>query len=210
MKKLFVLCMLALAACGKSEEKKEPAAEKKEPVKKEPKADEPTAPEASDADYVRVRASHHNPKPADPVIYEIPSFRVVAASFADPANLEGATADLELDLTTAASDKPNRDSEIKGPDYLDVEKQPTATIHIDNVKKSGDQTYTADATVKVAGEEKKLSVSFEVLSSSADSIRVKGSHTFPRLDFGIGAPVGEDSVAADLTIELQLTLKKTT
>jgi hypothetical protein len=220
MKKLFVMLSLALAlplaGCSKKEEpKKDPApTAKKEPaptpeVKKEP-TPEPAPPETdADDDYVKVIASHADPKPTDPDVFQIPAFKVVKADF-DPAKVEGGTADLELDLTSLVSNSERRDGEIKGPGYLDVEKFSVAEIHLDNVKKTAENQYTADATVKAHGAEKKLPVAFEVLDTTADSIRIKGTHTFKRFDFAIGAPEGqEDSVGSDITIELQLTLKKT-
>jgi polyisoprenoid-binding protein YceI len=85
------------------------------------------------------------------------------------------------------------------------------TIDVVNVKKKDDTHYTADAKVKLRGVEKKYPVTFEVVEAKDDWIRVKGEHKFPRLDFKVGkAKTGPDeSVAQDLTVKLQLTLKKT-
>jgi hypothetical protein len=213
MKKLLLIALIVASGCSKKEEPKKeaPAPEvKKEEPKPEPKP-EPTPEPAKDpaADYIKVSANHSKPKPTDPDVFEIPSFKVVKAAFTDPANLEGATADLELDLNSLVSNSARRDSDIKSDSYLDVAKFATVTIHIDNVKKTGDKSYTADATINAHGVEKKLAVAFDVLDSTADTVRIKGTHTFQRLDFSIGVPVDQgDSVSPDITIEMQLTLKK--
>ena len=87
------------------------------------------------------------------------------------------------------------------------------------MKKKDDKTYTADAKVKFHGVEKKYPVTFEVVEAKDDWIRIKAEHKFPRLDFKVGkVPNTEtdmkkmdpkkDGVAGDLTIKVQLTLKK--
>jgi polyisoprenoid-binding protein YceI len=63
----------------------------------------------------------------------------------------------------------------------------------------------------VHGQTKTYPVTFDVLETKDDSIRIKGEHTFPRLDFGVGtdpAQNPDESVAPDVTIEMVLTLKK--
>ena len=49
-----------------------------------------------------------------------------------------------------------------------------------------------------------------VVEKMADSIRVKGTHEFSRLDFGVGKePDGtNEKVAKNVKVEMQLTLKK--
>ena len=92
---------------------------------------------------------------------------------------------------------------------FDVAKLATATVTIDNVKlKSGD-TYSADATVAAHGITKTYPVTFDVLERMNDRIVIKGEHTFPRLDFGVGtdpAQNSDESVGTDVTIEMRLTL----
>jgi len=220
MKKL-VLVLALVAACKSSDSKPEakpaPATSQAQPDQPKPEVGpngprkQPQAAPAPDfdaaGDWVKVTASHAKPKPTDPDVFSIPKFQVLKADF-DPAKVEGGTADLALDVSSLVSNNPRRDEDIKGPDYLDVDKFTTITIHVDNVKKTGDNHYTADANVDAHGLKQKMPVEFDVVKSTADSIQIHGTHTFKRLDFGIGAPEGQDSVGADVTIEMQLTLKK--
>ncbi len=183
-------------------------AAKPEPEPKPEPKPEP-APVDDGADYVRVLAKHAVPKPGDPATINITKFRVVKADF-DPATVEGGTAELELDLSSLASDSAKRDKHLRSADYLDVDTFMTATIAVGNVKKTGDKTFSADATVKAHGLEKVLPVTFEVLEATATGIKVHASHTFQRHDFAIGAAKGEEDSAADeITLELRLTLSKT-
>ncbi|HTJ43568.1 MAG TPA: YceI family protein [Kofleriaceae bacterium] len=194
---LFVSA-LALSACGK-------------------KSDAPAAGSGSasssaaadpKADFVHV-LGHHNPgKPTDPVVIDLPKFEVTKAAF-DPANPEGGTAQLTLDLASLSSNSPKRDKHLSSPDYLDVAKFATVTIDVDNVKKQSGSTYTADANISIHGVQKKLPVTFDVVETLPDGVRIHAKQAWKRSDFSIGAPEGGDETTADAQeIELQLTLHK--
>jgi polyisoprenoid-binding protein YceI len=166
------------------------------------------------ADWITVQANHFEKKDTDPVAVKFEKFKVVKANF-DPKKIEGGTAQLEIDLTSLKTGDAKRDEHVNTPDYLDTAKFATATVDISNVKKKDDKTYTADAKVKVHGVEKKLPVTFEVVEAKDDWIRVKGEASIKRLDFKVGKKPGpdhkkgDDGVADDMTVKLQLTLKKT-
>jgi len=164
-----------------------------------------TAPTADTADKLEIMAEHVDPaKPNVTVTFT--GIKVVKATF-DPEKIEGGTAELEVDISTLASGVDKRDTHLKSPDYLDLGKFPKVTIKVDNVKKSGD-AYTADATVKAHGVEKKLPVTFTVADKTADSIRINGEAKFSRLDFTVGKPETEDGAKAAMTAKLQVTLHK--
>ena len=190
MKSAFVLIVVAACGSKSSDPSAAPAKASGDPA----------------TDYIHV-LGHHNPgKATDPVVIDIPKFAVVKASF-DPKKIEGGTAELTLDLSSLASGSQKRDKHLSSPDYLDVAKFATVTIDIDNVKKSGDKTYTADADIQIHGLEKKLPVTFDVIDTLADGIRVHAKQGWKRSDFAIGSPEGPDESTADgQEIELQLTL----
>lgn len=160
------------------------------------------------ADYVSVFATHAKPKPDDPVEVKFTKFTVTKAKF-DPKNLEGGTATIEIDLASIATGTAKRDKHLQSPDYLDVAKFTTATVDIADVKKKDDTHYTANAKVKLRDIEKAYPVEFEVVSTTDDSVKIKGSQKFPRLDFKVGSDAADQPVANDLEIKLQLTLKNT-
>jgi polyisoprenoid-binding protein YceI len=170
------------------------------------------------ADYIKVLAVHHEPKPGDPVEVKFERFKITKANF-DPAKIEGGTATIELDVTSLKSGSDQRDGHLQSPDYIDTAKFATATIDIGNVKKQDDKRFTADAKIKFRGVEKKYPVAFEVVEAKDDWIRVRGEHKFQRMDFKVGRPAGPDpkaptdpkkaeGVGAELTAKIQLTLKK--
>jgi polyisoprenoid-binding protein YceI len=162
------------------------------------------------ADHVNVLAHHKNPKPTDPVRINFEKFKVVKAHF-DPKKIEGGTATIDLDLSSFHTPSDERDNHLKSEAYLDVSKFATATIDIANVKHKAGATYTGDAKVTAHGVTKTYPVTFDVIDTKDDSIRIKGQHTFTRLDFGVGtdpAKNGDEQVGTDLTIEMVLTLKR--
>ena len=213
MKTLTILSslILALTACGKEEVKPTAKETTKEApsvaAKKEaPKALPAPTPKADDgADYARVLISHKEKKPTDPVIVNFPGIKVVKADF-DPSNLEGASAEVSLDLLSLSSGIPKRDGHLKSEDYLDVAATPEILIKVSDVKKSGDN-YEATAEVSAHGATASYPVKFKVLSSDDTSVVVEATHTFKRTDFNIG--LGEDDKSAEeLTMEMRLTFKK--
>ena len=162
------------------------------------------------ADYIEVHAEHAEKKPTDPVIVTFDKFTVKKAAF-DPKKIEGGTATIEVDLASLKTDSAKRDAHLSTADYIDTSKYTTMTIDVVNVKKKDDTHYTADAKVKMRGVDKTYPVAFEVVEVTDDSIRVKGEHKFPRMDFKVGKEKtgADEAVAHDLTVKLQLTLKKT-
>lgn len=207
---LILSTTLGVAGCKK-------AADKAAPGSAAPTSAEATQPNpaAADADHVEVLARHlpaagKADLDADPVMVRFDKFAVTKASF-DPNHLEGGTATIELDPTSIKTGNEERDSDLKSPDYIDVAKFATITIDVANVKKQAGTTYTADATVACHGATKTYSVTFEVLATTADSVRIKGEHAFSRLDFAVGIDPATDPterISPALIIQWVLTLKK--
>ena len=174
------------------------------------------APPAAEPDRVEVLARHRSiamqaDLDSDPVVVRFEKVTVIKASF-DPKNLEGGTATIELDPTSIKTGDEERDTDLKSVDWFDVAKFATITINVANVKKQADTRYTADAAVASHGMTKTYAVTFEVLATTADTVRIKGEHAFSRLDFGIGVDPAKDPterVDTALTIQWTLTLKKT-
>ncbi len=216
--KVFAALVLALTiavapACKKKEEAPAATPAPTEPaptaVKEPAPAPTPAPAPAASADYISVFATHAEPKPTDPVEVKFTAFSVTKASF-DPANLEGGTATISIDLASLSTGSEKRDGHLKSESYIDLSKFTTATIDVGNVKKKDDKHYTADAKVDFHGAQKTYPVEFEVVETGTDSVKIRGEQRFARADFNLGKEPGkEESVAKELQIKLQLTLKKT-
>ncbi|MEO8841462.1 MAG: YceI family protein, partial [Kofleriaceae bacterium] len=161
---LFLSTTLALTGCKKTADNPDRGSAAAAP--------KPPAPPAA-GDRVEVFARHlpaagQADLDADPVVVHFDKFAVTKASF-DPKNLEGGTATIELDPTSIKTGSEERDNDLKSPEFFDVSKFATVTVDVANVKKQADTKYTADATVGCHGVTKTYSVTFEVLSTTADS-----------------------------------------
>lgn len=218
--KLFTSITLALAlavtgtACKKEKSETNAGSAGSGSAASAPAAPAPTGPAAplhdEKADYISAYGSHKEPKPIDPVEVNFSSFKVTKAKF-DPKVVEGGTATIEIDLTSLKSPSEKRDTHLKSDAYIDIAKFTTVTIDVDNVKKKDGAIYSADANVKFHGVEKKLPVTFEVIDTQADSIRIKADQAFERTDFQLGKDPSDkdESVAGTVHLKLQLTLKNT-
>ena len=215
MTTLALLCLsttLALVGCKSNADR--PTRGSAAPTTEQPSPK--PAPPAAQPDRVEVLARHRPVAgkadlDSDPVIVHFDKFAITKASF-DPKNLEGGTATIELDPTSIKTGDVERDTDLKSPEFFDVAKFATVTIDVANVKKQADTKYTADATVACHGVMKTYAVTFEVLATTADTVRIKGEHAFSRLDFAIGVDPAKDPterVDTALTIQWTLTLKKT-
>jgi polyisoprenoid-binding protein YceI len=174
-------------------------------------AAEPAAvPDSDKTDYMMVYASHAEPKPTDPVSLRFQKIKVTKVKFAKPVKdgVEGASAEFEVDLSSLKSDSAKRDAHIKSPDYLDVAKFATATVTVENPRHTGEGNYRAPAKVKFHGKTYEWDVTFKVVETLPDGVRIRGEHKFTRKDVGIGKE-GDDPVGQDLLVRLQLTLRKT-
>jgi polyisoprenoid-binding protein YceI len=67
----------------------------------------------------------------------------------DEANPENSKIDVEIDVTSISSGFDKLDTHLKSADFLNVEKNPTATFKSTSVKKTGDKTadITGDFTL---------------------------------------------------------------
>lgn len=156
-------------------------------------------------DYIKILADHVDAAKG-PVTVTFSSWKVTESKV-DPANLEGATATIEVDPTALASGDPKRDEHLKTPDFLDAAKFPKAIAKVANVKKAGDTAYTADLTVSIHGVEKVWPVNFTVVTSTPDSVTIAVKQPFGRADFSVG-PKETDNIKNELTLDAVVTFKK--
>jgi polyisoprenoid-binding protein YceI len=207
--------LLALGACGKDDKAKDEPTEPATDQPTEPATDQPTEPATdqpaaaltpAEGDFVTVVADHTDQaKGKVDVVFQ--RFAVTEAEF-DPANLEGGTATLVIDLASLKTDSQKRDDHLRSEDYLEVSTYPHATVKISEVKKGGDKKYSAKADVEVHGVTVAWPVTFEVVEETDAALIVQGELPFKRTDIGVGVSPEEDSVADEMTVKVRLTLPK--
>jgi len=165
-------------------------------------------PDSDKSDYLIVYGRHAEPKPNDPVAVRFDKIKVTKVKFAKPdkKNLEGATAQFEVDLTSLKTDSDKRDAHLKSPDYIDVAKFGTLTVDVSKPRADKNGGYRASAKVAFRGKTYSWPVMFKVVETLPDGVRVRGEHKLTRKDVGVGKEAG-DGVAQDLVVRVQLTLK---
>ena len=203
--------VVGAVGCKKKEEKKPAKQEKpvtKAPAPKPPPKPTPKpAPKMDDkADYILVEAAHTDAAKAknDPVKVRFKAFKVTKSKL-DPKNLEGATAEIEVDVTSLDSGVPDRNKHLMAPDFLDSAKFAKATAKVSGVKKAGTK-YSANVDISIHGVKAKWPVTFEVVETLPDGVRIKLSHTFKRSAFKIMGDK-DNSTKDEVTLKAQLTFK---
>jgi polyisoprenoid-binding protein YceI len=170
----------------------------------EPAAPAP-APAATPGDFLRVTAAHTDTSKG-PVDVTFADLRVVDASF-DRRDLTGGTARIELHLTSLSSGNAKRDAHLQTIDYLDTASFPVATIEVDRVSRVTERGYAATASVTFRDVTRTYPVTFEVLETRRDGVRIAATTRISRLDFGVGGAAGVDPAQPMLAVAAQVTLR---
>ncbi len=137
----------------------------------------------------------------------------------DGKNLNKASVDATIDVTTIDTQEPKRDEHLKKKDFLDTEKYPTMKFVSTKVKPTKGGAFNIEGNLTLHGVTKKVTLNAEPLSKPVTfkgkphmgaSARTK----INRKDFGVsyngmldngGAMVGDD-----INIEIDLELVKNT
>ena len=125
-------------------------------------------------------------------------------------------ASVEVTIQTASFNSYNedRDAHVKNPDFLDVEKFPTATFKSTKIKNTGDKTYDVTGDFTLHGVTKSITIPMTFKGTVNDPwgntrAGFVGGTTIKRSDYGIsysktleaGGLVVGDEVRLDLRIE---------
>lgn len=107
----------------------------------------------------------------------------------DRASLGTSFAVVEIDVASVDTGVGMRDDHLRTGDFFEVEKFPTATVRVHDVRRNGESedghpSYDALFDIRIRDVERSLQGSFELVDDS----RVEGSLTLDRTEFGVGKP----------------------
>jgi polyisoprenoid-binding protein YceI len=121
----------------------------------------------------------------------------------DPQRPGDSVVDVSLDMTTLHTDWRAFDGQVRGPDFLDVERFPTASFRSRRVEVTGDGAarVTGDLTLHGVTREVTLAVVVRRASDRADSLGFSARATIRRSDFGVDHEEPFLSDTIDLRIE---------
>jgi polyisoprenoid-binding protein YceI len=138
----------------------------------------------------------------------------------DEKEISHSTAQATIDTTTINTREPNRDKDLKSPNFFDVEKYPTITFKSTSFKKVGPEKYKIAGDLTIHGVTKP--VVLDVEAPEATTKDPKGNErrgatattTINRKDFGLtwNKPLetGGVMVGDQVTINIDLELVKKT
>ncbi|WP_114394140.1 YceI family protein [Oleisolibacter albus] len=130
----------------------------------------------------------------------------------DPANLDKSSLEITIDVAAIDSSDDALDKHLRGPDFFDTAKFPTATFKSTKIERTGANTarITGDLTLKGVTKPVTLDATFNQAGvnfiSKTYSVGFDAVGTLKRSDFGIKAyvPAVGDEVTLRIGSEFQL------
>ena len=169
--------------------------DEEEPIKAETKSD-----------YLYALVNHNPPRPRDPVKVAFNTISVTKANF-DPQDMSGGNVELSIDINSLNSDNPKRDKHLKEADYFHTDKRPSMKVSVGGIKKKNAMNYEAKAAIAYGSATVLLPVTFTVVETLKDGVRIKAEQKISRTALAIGADKKAQSDEA--LVHLQLTIKPT-
>ena len=103
----------------------------------------------------------------------------------DPLNLENSSVDVAIDMTSATTNDPERDSLMLDDPWLDVRQYPTANFKSQNFSSLEDNTYQTQASLTIKDVSRSVSLPLTLIIDS-DHALATASLTIQRSDFNVG------------------------
>ena len=108
----------------------------------------------------------------------------------DRENLEKSSVTATIDTASITTNQASRDSDLKSPNFFDVEKFPTMKFESKSWKKTGEDQFDVAGDLTIKGITKPITVEFESTGSARDpfgNVRIgfEGQTTLSRKDWGL-------------------------
>lgn len=125
----------------------------------------------------------------------------------DEANPDASKVKVEIDADSVNTNHAERDNHLRGKDFLDTAKFPTATFESTSVKVDGDKA-TIKGNLTLHGVTKEITIDASRVGGGSDPWGGQregftGTTTLPLKDFDINFNLGPASQAVDLTLEVE-------
>jgi polyisoprenoid-binding protein YceI len=129
----------------------------------------------------------------------------------DPADLAGSRFRVVVQTGSADTADAERDASLKGPDFFDVAKWPTATFEATRFRSTGPGRFEALGSLTLRGVTRELPVKFEFeILKGGPHASLKGEVTIRRLEFGVGQGEWRDTqwLGDEVRVRFGLVLKR--
>lgn len=126
--------------------------------------------------------------------------------FYDPENSEKNNVSIDIDVTSVDSNHAERDKHLRGADFFDVKKYPTATFKSTSFSDDGDGIYTLVGDLTLKGVKKEISLDVLKVGEGKDPwggyrAGFEGRTTFNLSDFNMDKALGDQPVEIYISIE---------
>lgn len=128
----------------------------------------------------------------------------------DPADLTHAHVLTTIDIASEASDTPDNDDGLKGPEGFQTSHFPTATFEATGFTAQGPGKYTATGKLTIRGVSHPVALPF-TLAISGNNAHMTGSAQVIRTEFGVGQGAewsGNTPIAHNVAVNVDLTATK--
>ena len=127
----------------------------------------------------------------------------------DPNDLAHSHVVATIDLASEASDTPDNDDGLKGPEGFSIAQFPKARFETTGFIHANGESYVATGNLSLHGVTRPVSLHF-ALKIAGNSAHVAGGAQVLRTDFGLGKGewAAPNPVAHEVTIDLELTATK--
>ena len=123
----------------------------------------------------------------------------------DPANLATSNFDVTITLASADTQNSERDDALKGADFFNVAKMPTAHYVASKFRSLGGNRYAADGALTLRGVTKPVVLSFTWTPGATPAL--VGDANVNRLDFGVGGGEWADTATIGNAVKVHTSLK---
>jgi polyisoprenoid-binding protein YceI len=103
----------------------------------------------------------------------------------DEEHPERSSVAVVIDLTSLDTGNATRDRHLRGADFFDVGRYPTATLRVSDVEVEDAQHFMASVYLNLHGQSKTFPMDFVIVDRA--SRRITGQISLKRSDFGVGA-----------------------
>ncbi len=93
--------------------------------------------------------------------------------------------EVEISLASLDTGLGLRDDDLRGSDFFDVARFPTARVVLDGCALEGEDAFRCNVTLELRGQQKTFPMRFQFADRAARKIR--GAVTLDRRDYGVGA-----------------------
>lgn len=123
----------------------------------------------------------------------------------NPNKLDKSSFYVTVNANTVNTDNTKRDTHLQQSDFFDVATYPKITISSSKIESKGNNSYTAQANVKIKDKVRAVIIDFTAVPADG-AFHFKGSFNVNRRDFGLGG--NSMTMSDNVKIDLDIATKK--